>query len=258
MDINHVTKNPDRAPALRPGERIDDLQRDGLLVIQHPNDFCFGMDAVLLADFCRVKPGESVVELGTGSGVILLLLAAKTRASRLIGLEIQPHLAERAARSVAINGLEARVEIRCGDLKEAALHLGYGSARVVVCNPPFFAASASAQNTRESLRLARHEIACSMADCVEAAGRLLPSGGRAYFIHRSERAYALMRAMENAHIEPKRFRFVQPYADRPPNLALVEGVKCGRPGLIALPSLIVREPNGDYTPEIACIYGMDK
>ncbi len=242
---------------LKGEERVDDLQNSGLRIIQNPAEFCFGMDAVLLASFVQIRAGGQAVDLCTGSGIIPLLLSARTEARRIEGVEIQPQVADMARRSVALNGLEGLISIHTLDLKEAPARLGRDFADSVTCNPPYGRAGASLHSLSEAKRIARHEVRCTLEDCIAAAAALLKHGGRAAFIHQSTRAVDLIALLRQYKLEPKRIRAVQPDRDRPPNLVLVEGVKGGGPGCTWLPSLIVRGEDGEYTSEMRRIYHMD-
>lgn len=247
----------DATELLQNGERLDDLQYKGLRVIQNPAAFCFGTDAVLLANFATVRKGDTVVDLGTGSGVIALLIAARSEAGRLVGVEIQPGIADMARRSVVLNALESRIEIRNIDLKNAPRELGHGIAEVIVCNPPYGKADAGLHSESEAHRIARHEVACTLEDCVRSASALLKNGGRAAFIHQSDRLVELVGLLQKHRLEPKRIRAVQHTADRPPNLLLIEGVKNGKSGIVWLPTLVLRTAGGEYSEELRQIYHME-
>ena len=170
---------------LKPGERVDELQRNGYRIIQDPGRFCFGMDAVLLSGFARVKPGERALDLGTGTGIIPILLEARTQGESFTGLEIQEESADMARRSVSMNGLEDRIHIVTGDIKEAAQIFGAASYHVVTCNPPYMTANHGLRNPKEHLAIARHEVLCTLEDCqdTDAGGPFLhgapavPAGG---------------------------------------------------------------------------------
>ena len=159
-------------PNLKENERLDSLQRNGYQIIQNPEKFCFGMDAVLLSGFARAKEGDRVLDMGTGTGIIPILMEAKTPASRLIGLEIQPESADMARRSVALNNLEHKVEIVEGDIKEAASIFGAASFDVVTCNPPYMIGQHGIQNPDAPKAIARHEILCTLEDVISQAAKL--------------------------------------------------------------------------------------
>lgn len=244
-----------REEFLREGERIDDLQRCGYGLIQDPSVFCFGMDAVLLSGFARVKKNEKALDLGCGNGIIPILLEAKTAGSHFTGLEIQPQAADMARRSVAMNGLGERISIVTGDIREADRLFAPASFDVVTSNPPYMTNAHGLKNPSQALAIARHEILCSLEDVVRQAARMLRPMGRFYLVHRPFRLAEIFRQMMNYKLEPKRLRLVYPYADREPNMVLIEGVKGGRPRITVDRPLIVYEKPGVYTPEIHDIYG---
>ncbi|MDO4292821.1 MAG: tRNA1(Val) (adenine(37)-N6)-methyltransferase [Eubacteriales bacterium] len=243
--------------ALRPGERIDDLQRNGLRIIQDRERFCFGMDAVLLAGFAAgaVKPGAALLDLGTGTGIIPLLLSARTKAARLTGLEIQKDSADMARRSVALNGLEERISIIQGDIKEAGELFSAASFDVVTCNPPYMIGKHGLTNPDAPKAIARHELLCTFEDVAAQTARVLAPGGSLFLVHRPFRLAEIMVTLAKYRLEPKRMQLVYPYADREPNMVLLQAVRGGRSRLqVERPLIIYREP-GVYTEEIYEIYG---
>ena len=205
---------------VKENERVDDLQ-NGYYIIQDPQKFCFGMDAVLLSGFSRVKKGEKVLDMGTGTGIIPVLLASKTPGEHFTGLEIQMECAEMAARSVKYNNMEDRVSIRQGDIKEAAGIFGAASFHVVTCNPHGLA------NPYMPKAIARHEILCTLEDVVSQASRLLGDRGRFYMVHRPFRLTEIINVLTKYKLEPKRMKLLLP-------AVLVEAVKCARPGGLKL------------------------
>ncbi len=240
---------------LREGERIDELQRNGYLIIQHPKRFCFGMDAVLLSGFANVKAGERALDLGTGTGIIPILLEAKTQGEHFTGLEIQPESADMAQRSVRLNGLESKIDIVTGDIKDASIRFGASSFDVVTTNPPYMIGKHGLQNMQDAKTIARHEVLCTLEDILRESARLLPPKGRFYMVHRPFRLSEIMCCMTAYGIEPKRMKLVYPYADREPNMVLLEGLRGGRPRLTVEKPLIVYREDGKYTDEIYEIYG---
>ncbi|MBQ8663950.1 MAG: tRNA1(Val) (adenine(37)-N6)-methyltransferase [Eubacterium sp.] len=240
---------------LRPGERLDELQRNGYFIIQDPARFCFGMDAVLLSGFAKVKAGERAIDLGTGTGIIPILLEAKTKGDYFVGLEIQPESAEMARRSVALNGLEEKVEIVEGDIKQASQLFGASSFDVVTSNPPYMTAQHGLINEAEAKTIARHEVLCSLEDVIRESARLLKPGGRLYMVHRPFRLAEIISLMVQYRVEPKRMRLVHPYADKEPNMVLIEGLRGGRPRMTVEKPLVVYQEQGKYTDEIYDIYG---
>ena len=240
---------------LREGERLDDLNRNGLQIIQNPSKFCFGMDAVLLSGFARAGKGDLVADLGTGTGIIPILMSAKTEAAHLTGLEIQAESADMARRRVAYNHLEEKISIEEGDIKEASRLLGAASFDVVTSNPPYMEYTGGLKNPELPKAIARHEVLCSLEDVVREASRLLKTGGHFFMVHRPFRLVEIFEVMTRYHLEPKRMKMVYPFADREANMVLVEGVRGGRPMLKVEKPLIVYEKPGVYMPEIYDIYG---
>ena len=233
---------------LKPGERLDDLQRNGYKIIQDPGRFCFGMDAVLLSGFAKVKPGERVVDLGTGTGIIPILLEARSKGASFTGLEIQPESADMASRSVQLNDLQERVHIVNGDIKEAVQIFGAASCHVVT-------AQHGLQNPDQPKAIARHEVLCTLEDVISQAAGLLMPGGRFYMVHRPFRLAEIMTGLCAHGLEPKRMQLVYPYVDREPNMVLLEAVKGGRPRITVEKPLIIYKEPGKYMDEIYDIYG---
>jgi len=240
---------------LKENERIDDLQLSGLKMIQNSKAFCFGMDAVLLSGFAKAKPGDSVLDLGTGTGIIPILLSAKTQAGKLIGLEIQPESAEMAGRSVALNALSERVQIVTGDIREARMLFGASVFDVVTCNPPYMIADHGIPNPADEKTIARHEVLCTLEDVVSQASAVLKPGGHFYLVHRPFRLAEIITKMCAHRLEPKRMRLVYPYADKEPVMVLLEGVRGGKARMtVEKPLIIYREP-GVYSEELRRDYG---
>ena len=224
-----------------PGERVDDLQIQGLELIQNPEGFCFGVDAVFLSDFARVKPGESVLDLGTGNGIIPILLSAKTEGKHFTGLEIQDKTADMARRSVAYNGLEDKVEIVTGDIKEAAELFKPAFFDVITTNPPYMLAEHGLRNPDSSKAIARHEVLCSLDDILRESMKLLQDKGRFYMVHRPFRLTEIMIKMNYYKIEPTRIQFIHPYIDKEPVLVLIEGVRGARSRVTVEPPIVIYE-----------------
>lgn len=240
---------------LKSGERIDDLQRNGYRIIQNPGRFCFGMDAVLLSGYARVRSGDDVVDLGTGTGIIPILLAAKTQAAHIVGLEIQEDSVDMAGRSVAMNHLEDRIDIVHADIKNASSVLGRSVCDVVTVNPPYMIGHHGLANSDLPKTIARHEVLCTLEDVVREAAALLKPGGRLYMVHRPFRLAEIFGVMMKYRIEPKSMRLVYPYADREPNMVLIEGLRGGKPRItVEKPLIVFKEPDV-YTDEIRDVYG---
>ena len=240
---------------LKSDERLDDLQRNGYQIIQKKNGFCFGMDAVLLSGFARVKQGEKAIDLGTGTGIIPILLEAKYEGEHYTGLEIQDEVAEMAARSVALNHLEEKVSIVKGDIKEASRLFGAASFDVVTSNPPYMNDAHGLKNPDLPKAIARHEVLCTLDDVAREAARLLRPGGRFYMVHRPHRLIEIITALTKYKLEPKRMKMVHPFVDKEANMVLIEGVRGGKSMIkVEAPIVVYREP-GVYTQEIYDIYG---
>lgn len=240
---------------LKPNERVDDLQRNHYRIIQDPERFCFGIDAVLLSGFARAKEGDRVIDLGTGTGIIPILMEAKTEASSFVGLEIQPESADMASRSVFLNHLEEKIQIVTGDIKEAGSIFGAASFDVVTSNPPYMTEHHGLTNEKSPKAIARHELLCSLEDVISQASRLLKPGGNFFMIHRPFRLADIMFLLREYHLEPKRMRLVYPFADKEPNMVLLEANRGGRPRLTVEKPLVVYKEPGVYTDEIYDIYG---
>lgn len=240
---------------LKENERVDDLQRNGYGIIQRKGAFCFGMDAVLLSGFAAVRQGEKALDLGTGTGIIPILLEAKSEGRHFTGLEIQPDMADMARRSVAYNHLESKIEIVTGDIKEAGRLFDLASFDVVTSNPPYMNDAHGLKNPDLPKAIARHEILCTLEDVVRSAAILLKPGGRFYMVHRPHRLIEIISVMRQYRLEPKRMKFVHPFIDREANMVLIEGVRGGKPMVkLEAPIIVYKEP-GVYTDEIYEIYG---
>ena len=240
---------------LMENERLDDLQRNGLKIIQKTDGFCFGMDAVLLSGFASVKPGERALDLGTGTGIIPLLLSAKTKGDHFTGLEIQTEIMKMAQRSVALNGLEKKIDIIQGDIKEASRIFGAASFDVVTSNPPYMNDAHGLKNPGDVKAISRHEVLCSLEDVVREGTKALKPGGRFYMVHRPHRLAEIITVMRQYKLEPKRMKFVHPFADKDANMVLIEAVRGGGAWLKLEPPVIVYKEPGVYTDEIYEIYG---
>lgn len=240
---------------LKPGERLDDLQCRGYSVIQNKDVFCFGMDAVLLADFASGASGGKVIDLGTGTGVIPMLMQARGKGSHFTGLEIQEYSADMAKRSVQINGLTEQISVVQGDMRDVKTLFVSGSFSAVTCNPPYIKGNHGLENEQTPKNIARHEVLMELSDVVKAASYLLCDGGSFSMVHKPFRLAEIIRLMSEYHIEPKRMCMVQPYVDKEPNMVLIEGRKGGNPMLKVEPALIVYNRDGTYTEDLLTRYG---
>lgn len=250
-----MTEREENGVRIYEDERLDDLQRNHYKIIQKPKRFCFGMDAVLLSGFAQVKKEETALDLGTGTGIIPILLEAKTQGKHFTGLEIQSEMAKMAGRSVAYNRLEEKISIVCGDIKEASALFGEASFDVVTCNPPYMNQNHGLKNPEEPKAVARHEILCTFADVAREVSRVLRPGGRFYMVHRPRRLVELFETLRIHRLEPKRMKLVYPFADQEANMVLVEALLGGRPQMRIEPPLIVYQAPGVYSEEIDTIYG---
>jgi tRNA1Val (adenine37-N6)-methyltransferase len=242
--------------SLRSDETIDDLQYKGLVIIQKNQGFKFGIDAVLLANFVQVKKNDLVLDIGTGTGIIPILLSGKTQACKIVGIEIQQEMAEMARRSVELNGLGGRVEIIHGDIKKGNEYFTHSSFNVVVSNPPYMKKGGGLLNLYDSKAIARHEIACTLEDIIKEGSRVVANKGRLAMVHRPERMVDVVYLMRKYAIEPKLIRFIHPYENTEPNLFLIQGIKGGNPGLKIQKPLYIYENDGElrYSDEINKIY----
>ena len=235
-------------------ERLDDLGRKNYKIIQNPDGFCFGMDAVLLSGYAKVKKGQRVLDLGTGTGIIPILLEAKTEASHLTGLEIQEKSADMARRSVRYNDLEDKISIVTGDIKEAGSLFGAASFDVVTSNPPYMIGGHGLQNPSMPKTIARHEVLCDLEDVVRAASTVLVPGGYFYMVHRPQRLDEIFGVIKKYGMEPKRMRLVYPFIDKEANMVLIESIKGAKPMLKVEKPLVIYAEQGVYTKEVHDLY----
>lgn len=232
---------------------LDDLQ-NGYYIYQAMDGFRFGVDAVLLSEFAKVKRGETVLDMGTGNGIIPILLAAKTDGKKFYGLEIQPYSAQLARKSVAYNSLGDRIEIVQGDIKEASAIFGNETVDVVVSNPPYMASEHGLRNEADAKYIARHEALCSFDDIAREAAKTVRTRGRVYIIHRPQRLAELIITLAKYRLETKRLRFIHSYVDKEPVMVMIEALKGGNSGMRVDKPLIVYKKNGEYTDEVMEIY----
>lgn len=242
------------SPLLHPDETLDDLRLGGLKIIQRRDGYRFSLDPILLCGFASFDGVEAAVDLGTGSGVIPLLLARRSTATWIVGVELQAGLADRARRSVALNNLGERIEIVEGDLRDLARSLGVGSFDLVLSNPPFRQGGSGRIAPDAERAAARHELAGGLTDFLKAAALLLRSGGRCCLIYLAERLTDLLLELRRAGLEPKRLRMVQSRAGEGARLVLVEARRGGRPGMVVEAPLLIYEGE-EYSAEVLAIYG---
>ncbi len=235
---------------IKENERIDDLQYKGLRLIQNPELFCFGMDAVLLANYAKAVAGDTVVDLCTGNGVIPILMSAKTNAAKLIGVEIQKESAELADRSVRLNDLSGKVEILNEDIRRFNDFFPKGSVDVVTCNPPYMIEDHGLRNDADAKTIARHEIMCTLEDVIGTASAILKTGGMFYMVHRPFRLTEIMITLQKYKLEPKRMRLVYPYVDKEPTMVLIEAKRDAKPRITVEKPFIIYERPGVYTEQM--------
>ena len=237
------------------GLRTDDLGRKGCRILQDPASFCFGEDAVLLASFADPGPSDRVLDLGCGSGILLILLAARERGGSYAGLEILPEAAALARKNAELNGFSGRMEIREGDLKEASALFGRASFDCVITNPPYRKKGSGLVNPGDAKAAARHELFCTLEDVLRESAAVLRPGGRFFLVHRAERLTEVLAGMQAFGLAPDKLRTVHPFEGRKATLVLVSGIRGGRNSLTVLPPLILRGADGNYTREVRDIYG---
>lgn len=239
---------------LKPDERIDDLGRRGYRVIQNRTKFCFGVDAALLAWFSKVKPGEKVLDLGTGTGIVPILMDARYACGDYIGLEIQKDMAEMAGRSVLLNDIADHMRIEEGDIKTATEHFGKGVFDVVTTNPPYMPYDSGLKNPDSAKSIARHEILCTLDDVIREAALLLHPLGRFYMVHRPARLPGIIERMRANRIAPSRILFVHPTAEKEAAMVLISGTKHGHDIPKVEPPIVIYGPDGQYTERVLKIY----
>ncbi len=239
-----------------PDERIDDLEFNNLKIIQNKNFFCFGIDSVLISNFCaKNKSTSNAVDIGSGSGIISILIASKTRIKRIYGIEIQNEVAEMSKRSIELNHLEDKIEILNIDLKDATKYINPNSIDCVVTNPPYMKNGTGAKNENKQKIIARHEVETTLSEILNISYKLLKDKGEFFMIHRVDRLVDILSEMRAQRLEPKEIQLVHPYVNKSPNLVMLRAVKNGGRELKVLDPLVVYNNNGEYTDEILKIYG---
>ncbi|MBS6729383.1 MAG: tRNA1(Val) (adenine(37)-N6)-methyltransferase [Lachnospiraceae bacterium oral taxon 082] len=237
------------------GERLDDLQCNGLYLIQDPDKFCFGIDAVLLSNFVKVKKNGHVVDLCTGSGIVPMLLSAKTGAKKITGIEIQSDIADMARRSVSYNKLDEKIDIINDDISNALKYINNCSVDSVCVNPPYMKDTTAIKNPDLPMAIARHELLTDLETVINIASKLLKESGKFFMVHRPSRLSEIFASMRQNRIEPKRLRFIHPYIESKANLVLIEGAKGSGVWMDVEPPLVVYKDKNVYTDEVLKIYG---
>lgn len=239
-------------------ETLEDLQCGGMKIYQNRDEFRFGTDAVLLADFAANCRAESALDLCSGNGIVPILLAAKTNIKKICGIEIQHNAFELAKKSVSLNGLDGRVHITEGDLKKYLEFYPKRSFGMITCNPPYMKKGAAIVNENDAKIIARHEVKCTLDDIMHTASDLLAQGGRFFMVHRPSRAVEVISVMSKYRIEPKKLRFVYPDANSEPILFLIEGLIFGGSELRVMPPLFLKGEDGKESAELTGIYNRKK
>lgn len=242
---------------LKPCERLDNLQYGGLCIIQNPSLYCFTSDAVLLANMVKANSRDTVVDFGTGSGIIATIIATKTKAKKVIGLELQEELLDMATRSVQLNNLVDKIEIISADIKQAENILGVGTMSVVVCNPPYESLSIGESNASDNIAICRHEVAITLEEIIQQAGRVLKFRGKLYIIHKARRLAESMSYMRTYGIEPKVITLITPKPNKRVDTVIIEAIRGGEIG-VEIRNLTVYNENGTYTKEAEVLYKTDR
>ena len=244
---------------LKENERIDDLQINNLKLIQNKNGFCFGIDSVLLSDFAkRIKNNSKIIDLGTGTGIISILLTAKINPKKIIGVEIQKEIAEMAQRSVLLNSLEDKIMILNEDIKKLDKVLEKEGFDAIVTNPPYMKANTGLTNENMVKMISRHEVECNIEDIAKISYKLLRNQGEIYMVHRPDRLVDVMEIFRRYKLEIKELRMVYSKADTQANLVLIKAVKNAKSFLKIDKPLYVYNQDGKYTDEILEIYNKNK
>lgn len=240
---------------LKENERIDDLEFKGLKIIQDSTGFCFGIDSVLLSDYAKnIKSGSEIVDIGTGTGIIGILLTGKTENTHITGIEIQAEVAQMAERSIKLNNLEDRFCIKNINIKDVFNDIKLNTIDAIVTNPPYMRENTGAKNLEKKKLISRCEVECTLEDVIQISYKLLKSKGEFYMVHRAERIVDILYNLRKYKLEPKNIRFVHSKAEKEPNLVLIKCVKDAGNGLKIDKPLVVYNENGEYTEEILKIY----
>ncbi len=238
-------------------ERIDELNYKGLKIIQNTDGFCFGVDSVLLTEFARdIKPKSIIADLGTGTGVLGILLSKKVSPEKICGIEVQQEVAEMATRSIKLNGLENVFEIINEDINK--INIKKGSFDAVVTNPPYKKSGTGINNKNLKQQISRYEISASLDDWIRVSSDLLKDKGSFYIVYRTDRLSELIETMRKYKLEVKKMRFVYSNIEKQSNLVLIKAVKGAGTFLKIEKPLIIYNLDGTYTDEIINIYKKDK
>ena len=240
---------------LKENERIDDLQFNNLKIIQNTKSFCFGIDSVLLSDFAKdISKNSTVLDLGTGTGILGILLCKKTELSKMYGIEIQQDMCEMASRSIKLNHLEDKFSIICDNIQNLSHHFKNNSIDAIVSNPPYKKLGTGITNTSDTKLIARHEVKASLEDFISVSAKALTSFGSLYMVHRPERLVDLFYLLRKYHLEPKKLRMVHSHQNDKPTLVLIKATKDAKSFLTIEKPLVIYHKDGSYTDEILKIY----
>ena len=237
-------------------ETIEDLQLNGLHLIQKKNAFRFGMDSVLLAHFASIQPNETVADFGTGNGILIFLLYGRNKGKSYYALDIQSEAVELVRRNAALNGMTDIVRAINTDAVDAASYIPPGTVDAVICNPPYGRPSASLLSPYMAKATARSQNDETMEHLIKGAFSVLKGKGKLFMVYPAAQMLFLMNCLQKNHLEPKRFRLVYPYADKPANLVLLEAVKDAKPTLHPMAPLIIYKADGTLTNELKSVYHM--
>lgn len=244
---------------LKENERIDDLEFKGLKIIQNKEGFCFGIDSVLISDYAKnLKKGAKVIDIGTGTGIIGILLCEKSEAKHITGIEIQEEVADMAKRSIKLNNLEEKFDVKNINIKDIFTQIEPNTIDAIVTNPPYMKLNTGAKNIEKKKLISRHEVECNLEDIIKISYKLLKSKSEFYMVHRAERMVDILYLLRKYRLEPKTIRFVHPRKEKEPNLILIKCVKDGGNGLKIDAPLIVYDDEGNYTDEIYKIYNKER
>ena len=240
---------------IKENERIDDLEYKGLKIIQNNKGFCFGIDSVLLSDFAKeIRNEAKVLDLGTGTGILSILLSEKTKSKKIYGIEIQEKIFDMAKRSVKLNNLENKIEIINENIKNIPNILEINSFDSIVTNPPYKKINTGKINDEEYKLISRHEITADLSDFIKISFKMLKDKGTIYMVHRPERLVDILTKLRENKLEPKKIRFIYSSHNQEPKLVLIKAVKNAREFLTIEKPLFIYDENGNYTQEILKIY----
>lgn len=236
-------------------ERIDDLEFEGLKIIQNSKWFCFGIDSVLLSDFAKnIKNNSTIVDIGTGTGIISILLSKKCNLSKIYGVEIQNEVADMAKRSVLLNKLEDKIEIINDNIKNINNYLLNNTIDAIVTNPPYKKISTGKTNLEENKLISRHEIECNLEEILKISSKLLKPKGEFYMVHRTERLGEIIYKLKQNKLEPKQIRLIHSNIEKESKMVLIRAVKGGNEFVKVDKPLVIYDKDGNYTQEILKIY----